>query len=186
MQSLRGLRSPAGWLGRCKARRTMPSRPPFIVSPADVPETRHRYPNSDEQMAPSRAIGRTAGLRQVGLHLMRVLAGTRTSWPHAESSEEEFAFVVSGELDAWIDGELFRMKAGDLVAFPSGTGISHTLLNDGDQEAVLLVGGEADKEENRIVYPLNPTRRTDLPASRWWDDAPRRPLGPHDGRPRSR
>ena len=164
----------------------MPSRPPFIVSPADVPETRHRYPNSDEQMAPSRAIGRTAGLRKVGLHLMRVLPGTRTSWPHAESSEEEFAFVVSGELDAWIDGELFRMKAGDLVAFPSGTGICHTLLNDGDQEAVLLVGGEADKEENRIVYPVNPSRRTDLPARRWWDDAPRRPLGPHDGRPRSR
>jgi uncharacterized cupin superfamily protein len=78
------------------------------------------------------------------------------------------------------------MKAGDLAAFPSGTGICHTFLNDGDQEAVLLVGGEADKEENRIVYPVNPSRKTDLPARRWWDDAPRRSMGPHDGRPRRR
>ena len=164
----------------------MPTRPPFLVSAADVPETRHRYPNSEEAMAPSRAIGRTAGLRRVGLHLVRVLPGTRTSWPHAESSEEEFAFLVSGAVDAWIDGELFRMKPGDLAAFPSGTGICHTFLNDGEEEAVLLVGGEADKDENRIFYPLNPGRRTDLPPHRWWDDVPRHPLGPHDGRPRRR
>ena len=78
------------------------------------------------------------------------------------------------------------MKAGDLAAFPSGTGICHTFLNDGQQEAVLLVGGEADKEENRILYPLNPSRRTDLPPRRWWHDAPVRPLGSHDGRPRRR
>src|SRR5262245_32055875 len=108
------------WLGRCKAVPTMPSRPPFIVSAADVPETRHRYPNSDESMAPKRAIGRTAGLRQIGIHQMRLLPGTRTSWPHAESLEEEFVYVISGEVDAWIDGELFHMKAGDLAAFPSG------------------------------------------------------------------
>jgi uncharacterized cupin superfamily protein len=164
----------------------MPSRPPFIVSAADVPETRHRYPNSDEFMAPSRAIGRTAGLRQIGIHQMRLLPGTRTSWPHAESHEEEFVYVISGEVDAWIDGELHRMKAGDLAGFPSGTGICHTFLNDGDTEALLLVGGEADKMENRIVYPVNPSRRTDLPPERWWSDAPRRVLGPHDGQPRRR
>ena len=164
----------------------MPTRPPFLVSATDVPETRHRYPNSDELMAPSRAIGRVAGLRRIGIHHVRVLPGTRTSWPHAESSEEEFVYVVRGEVDAWIDGELFRLKAGDLAAFPAGTGISHTFLNDGEEEAILLVGGETDKEENRIVYPLDPGRRSDLPPSRWWHDAPPRELGPHDGRPHRR
>ena len=51
---------------------------------------------------------------------------------------------------------------------------------------MLLVGGEANKEENRIFYPVNPSRKTDLPARRWWSDIPSRPLGPHDGRPRRR
>ena len=134
-------------------------RPPFIISSADVPERIHHYPRSTEGMAPSRPIGRTAGLMRIGLHLVRVPPGTRTSWPHAESAEEEFAYLLEGEVDAWIDGE---------------------------REAVLLVGGEADKAENRIYYPLHPGRREDLPWSRWWDDIPRRPLGTHDGTPRPR
>ena len=163
-----------------------PNRPPFIVSTADVPETTHRYPKSKEPMGPARAIGRAAGLLKIGLHVQRVPPGHRISWPHAESREEEFVYVLDGEVDAWIDGALHPMKAGDLAAFPSGTGICHTFLNDGDREAVLLSGGEADKSENRIYYPLNPGRRGDLPWSRWWDDVPQHPRGTHDGKPRPR
>jgi len=36
------------------------SRPPFIVPSADVPEETHRYPNSDEDMAPARPRARSA------------------------------------------------------------------------------------------------------------------------------
>jgi uncharacterized cupin superfamily protein len=63
-----------------------PERPPFIVSSADVEETRHAYPKSEEQMAPSRAVGAHAGLLRIGLHLMRVGPGQRTSYPHAEET----------------------------------------------------------------------------------------------------
>jgi len=119
----------------------MPKRPPFIIATADVPERIHKYPNSDEPMAPSRPVGKTAGLLRIGLHLVRVPPGQRTSWPHAEENEEEFAYVIEGEVDAWIDGELHRMKKGDLIAWPAGTGISHTILNDGREE--VLAGGEA-------------------------------------------
>ncbi len=160
-------------------------RPPFIVSSADVPETKHVYPQSDEPMAPSRAIGRAAGLHQIGIHVVRVPPGYRTSWPHAEESEEEFVFVLEGEIDAWIDGHLHRMKKGDLAAFPSGTGISHVFLNDGPGEASLLVGGERPKHGSRIYYPLHPSRKSDLRWSDWWDDVPTRPLGPHDGKPKT-
>ena len=64
----------------------MSTRPPFIISSADVPEKRHRYPNSDEEMAPARHIGRAAGLLQIGILLVRVPPGMRTSYPHAESA----------------------------------------------------------------------------------------------------
>ena len=158
-------------------------RPPFIISSADVPERIHHYPRSTEGMAPSRPIGRTAGLMRIGLHLVRVPPGTRTSWPHAESAEEEFAYLLEGEVDAWIDGELHRMRAGDLAAFPSGTGICHTFLNNGAKEARLLVGGESNKPDNRIFYPLQLHRRGEMPWSHWWDDAPTRPHGSHDGKP---
>ena len=158
-------------------------RPPFLVSTTDVPETTRSYPNSAEAMATSRAIGRAAGLLKIGLHVKRVPPGHRSSWPHAESKEEEFVYVLDGEVDAWIDGALHPMKRGDLAAFPSGTGICHTFLNNGSKEATLLVGGEANKSDNRIVYPLHPQRRGSVPWSQWWDDAPARTQGVHDGKP---
>jgi uncharacterized cupin superfamily protein len=161
----------------------MSTRPPFIVSTADVPERSHVYPNSDEAMGPSRRVGHAAGLRRMGINLQTLPPGSRSSWPHAEEDEEEFVYVVQGEVDCWVDGELHHMVAGDLAAFPAGTGISHCFLNNGDRDALLLVGGEAPKSDSRIFYPLNPSRRGDLTWSQWWDDVPVRPQGPHDGLP---
>ena len=163
----------------------MPARPPFIVSASDIAERPARYTDDQgaEELAPARPIGRVAGLLQIGVHLVRVPPGRRTTYPHAESAEEEFAFVLEGEIDAWIDGDLHRMKVGDFAAFPAGTGICHTFLNNGDREALLLIGGEADKANGRVYYPLNPERRDQMPWSRWWGDAPARHLGPHDGKP---
>ena len=161
----------------------MTSRPPFIVSAADVPERSHVYPQSDEPMGPVRRIGDAAGLQRVGINLQRLPPGSRSSWPHAESDEEEFVYVIDGAIDAWIDGHLHPMAAGDLAAFPAGTGICHSFINNGEREALLLVGGEAWKNANRIVYPLNPSRRTDLKDAEWWHDAPAHELGDHDGLP---
>lgn len=158
-------------------------RPPFIISTTDVPEKTFSYPNSDETMGPSRPIGRAAGLLKIGLHVKRLPPGHRSSWPHAESQEEEFVYVLEGAVDAWVDGVLYPMKAGDLAAFPCGTGICHTFLNNGTEAATLLVGGEANRSDNQIYYPLHPQRRGDMPWSHWWSDPPQRPMGPHDGRP---
>jgi uncharacterized cupin superfamily protein len=162
------------------------ARPPFLVSPADVPETDHTYPDSEERLAFGRPIGRAAGLERVGLNVVRVPPGRRTSYPHAEGDEEEFVDVLEGEIDAWIDGHLHRLVKGDLAGFPAGTGVCHTFLNDGDHDALLLVGGEADKPNARIYYARNPERKPQMRPERWWEDVPLAPQGPHDGRPRPR
>jgi uncharacterized cupin superfamily protein len=160
-----------------------PPRPPFIINPASVPEIRHQYPDSDEGNGYERQIGRMAGLLKIGLNLMRLPPGERSSWPHAEEKEEEFVYVVEGEVDAWIDGVVHPMGAGELAAFPAGTGISHCFINNSANEALLLVGGEASRRESRIFYPLHPHRRGQMPWSGWWEDVPRRRMGPHDGMP---
>src|SRR4051812_6731295 len=161
----------------------MKSRPPFIVSTSELPERSHVYPQSDEPMGPMRRAGSAAGLVRIGINVQRLAPGQRSSWPHAESDEEEFVYVIEGEVDAWIDGEIHRMVAGDFAAFPAGTGICHCFINNSEREALLLVGGEPAKASNRIVYPVNPSRRTDLKESDWWHDAPPRKLGSHDGLP---
>ena len=161
----------------------MSLRPAFIVSASEVDEYSHVYPRSNEAMGPVRRVGASAGLLRLGVNLQRLPPGKRSSWPHAESDEEEFVYIIEGEVDAWVDGEIYRMLAGDFAAFPAGTGISHCFINNSRKDVLLLVGGEASKPSNRIVYPLNPTRREDLAPADWWHDAPARTLGVHDGLP---
>ena len=108
--------------------------------------------------------------------------GHRTSFPHAESREEEFVFVLQGECDAWIDGWLHRVREGDAVAFPAGTGIAHNLINNGGAEARLMVVGQRAVPGNQLFYPLH-VQYSDRWGADWWHGAPRRPLGPHDGKP---
>lgn len=134
-------------------------------------------------MGPVRSIGKAAGLSRIGVNLQRLPPGTRSSWPHAEENEEEFVYVVAGEVDAWVNGHVHRMREGDLAAFPAGTGIAHCFINNSDREVTLLVGGEAAKRGSRIFYPLNPSRQQDMPQQYWWSDVPTHELGPHDGLP---
>lgn len=159
-------------------------RPSFIVHESAVEETAFSYPGSSEVHCPARAIGRAAGLVRTGIHLERLLPGTRTSFPHAEEDEEEWAYVVSGRPSVWIDGVVHALVPGDFVALPPGTGICHVFLNDSAEEARVLVGGERSKPTNRIFYPLNPERRPQVGEARWWPlEQQWTPQGLHNGKP---
>ena len=160
----------------------MPSRPNFIGHWSELENSEEeRYRGVDEPLGFDAPVGSRLGLTRIGIHHVRVPPGRRISYPHAESAEEEFVFVIEGKPDAWIDGVLHPLAPGDSVAFPAGTGICHTFLNNTDDEVRLLVVGEPPKFENRIRYPLNPEREAIRPDR--WDSPPVRPLGPHDGRP---
>ena len=117
------------------------------------------YEGSDELLSIGAPLGRALGLTRIGIHHERLPPGRRTSYPHAESAEEEFVFVLEGRPDAWIDGRLYPLGEGDAVGFPAGTGLCHSILNNSDDEVRLLVAGERSKPENRIYYPCNPEQR---------------------------
>ena len=159
-----------------------PERPSFIAHWSEIerPDDRH-YDEDDELMSIGAPFGRRFGLTKLGIHHERLPPGRRTSFPHAESAEEEFVYVIEGEPDVWIDGHLHRLRPGDAVGFPAGTGIAHSFLNNTEAEVHLLVVGERHKAENRIFYPLHPDRRALHHG--WWDDHPTHALGPHDGMP---
>lgn len=156
-------------------------RPAFIKHWQDL-ETADTasYPNDTELMSIGAPLGYKLGLTRIGIHHERLPPGRRTSYPHAESAEEEFVYVLEGTPDVWIDGYLHRLAPGESVGFPAGTGICHTFLNNTAQEVRLLVVGEASKAENRISYPKN--RDHEATRKDAWSDWPARPLGPHDGK----
>jgi uncharacterized cupin superfamily protein len=122
-----------------------------------------------------------AGFKKLGIHHVNLPPGCRSSLPHAESLEEEFVFVVSGNPHVWIDGYVYELKPNCAVGFPAGTGIAHNFINNSSANAELLVLGERTKKENLCSFPVNPEQRATCKI--WWDDAPQRPLGPHNGEP---
>jgi uncharacterized cupin superfamily protein len=138
-----------------------------------------QYDHHDEPMGFDAPFAGYFDLSRIGIHHIRLLPGRRTSFPHAEKTEEEFIYVISGTPDVWLDGVLHRLAPGDGVGFPAGTGLAHSFLNNTDAEVALLVVGDRSREDNRIVYPVNPERQPY--HGDWWHDAPDRPLGDHDG-----
>ena len=137
------------------------------------------YDGHDEPMGINAPFGSHFGLRRIGIHHQRLMPGARTSFPHAERTEDEFIYILSGTPDVWLDGHLHRLKPGDGVGFKAGDGLAHTFLNNSDSEVEILVVGDKSRPDNQIVYPRNPEQKSG--REDWWEDAPKRPLGPHDG-----
>ena len=125
--------------------------------------------------------GRKLGLSRLGLHHIIIPPQCRTSLPHAESSEEEFIFVISGSPQVWINGNLYQLIPQDMVSFPAGTGIAHNLINNSEEDAHIFVIGERTKLENQYFYPLNPEMKLD--CKMWWNEYPIHKIGNHDGMP---
>ena len=73
------------------------------------------YPDSDERFSIGAPLARKLGLGRIGIHHERLPPGRRTSYPHAESDEEEFVYVLEGHPEAWINGYLWKLEPGDSV-----------------------------------------------------------------------
>jgi uncharacterized cupin superfamily protein len=149
-------------------------RPDFVRHHTEI----ERPEGEGDLRATIARFGRALGLSRLGINQEIVPPGCRTSTPHAHSLEEEFVFVVEGRPDLWVDGELHPLRPGDGIAFPAGTGIAHCLINNTDGAVRLLIVGE-NVPGDRVAYPIDPDQRRPEDD---WPDAPRRPLGPHNGR----
>ncbi|MBP9708238.1 MAG: cupin domain-containing protein [Oligoflexales bacterium] len=126
-------------------------------------------------------IGRRLNFQRLAIHHVVLAPQKRSSYPHAESLEEEFIYVLKGQPHVWINGYLYQLQAGHAIGFPAGTGVAHTFINNTDVDIELLVLGERTKKENFCYFPINP----ELAASSEirWHNAPQHTLGPHNGEP---
>ena len=159
------------------------SRPDFIKHYSEIQdEDDAHYPDSDELLSIGSPFGKKFGFKRLGIHHEVLPPGRRTSWPHAEKTEEEFVYVIEGNPQVWVDGHLHDLHPGDAVGFVPGTGIAHTFINNTDIDVRLLVVGEATRSDNQCYYPLHPDRNAAI-KDFCWKDAPKADLGSHDGFP---
>lgn len=86
-------------------------------------------------------LGDAGGLTDFGVNLMRLPPGNWSSQRHWHSHEDEFVYVLEGELVLIEDGGETLLRAGDCAAFAKGTGNGHHMINRSDAMAVYLEVG---------------------------------------------
>ena len=88
-----------------------------------------------------RRIGDAGGLRDFGINLMTLPPGGWSSQRHWHSHEDEFVWVLEGELTLVENDGQTLLRAGECAAFAKGTGIGHHLKNLSSGVAVYLEVG---------------------------------------------
>ena len=98
-------------------------------------------------------LGDVAGLTQFGVNLLRLPAGQWSSQRHWHTAEDEFVWVVSGEVVLVTDEGEQTLRAGDCAGFPAGAPNGHHLQNRSDEEAILLEVGSRKPDADGCDYP---------------------------------
>src|SRR6266853_5816381 len=129
----------------------LPGSDPGVVAQSNLtsyPEL-HRAAN---QMRYNRRLGDHAGLRNFGVNLTRIVPGGQSSYRHAHSRQDEFIFVLEGEVVLQTnDGEQI-LRPGMCAGFPAGSGDAHRFVNRSATDAKLLVIGDRSSGDE-ITYP---------------------------------
>lgn len=100
-----------------------------------------------------RALGDIAGLTDFGVNRLELPPGSWSSQRHWHSAEDEFVWVLSGEVVLVTDEGEELLQAGDCAGFKAGERNAHHLQNRSTRPAVVLEVGSRRLHEDAVVYP---------------------------------
>ena len=98
------------------------------------------------------ALGNVAGLTQFGVNLTRLKPGAASALRHWHENEDEFVYVLEGEIVLIEDGGETVLKPGDCAGFKAAVANGHHLVNKSQRDALYLEIGTRAKIE-RAHYP---------------------------------
>jgi uncharacterized cupin superfamily protein len=102
-----------------------------------------------------KALGDAAGLDQFGVNLLQLPPGAWSSQRHWHSSEDEFAWVLQGEVVLITDDGEEVLRAGDCAGFKAGDANGHHLQNRSNAPATLLEIGSRRPEDVCIYSDID-------------------------------
>jgi uncharacterized cupin superfamily protein len=100
----------------------------------------------------NRRLGNHAKLVNFGVNLTRIIPGGQSSARHAHSQQDEFVYVLEGEVDLETDAGVETLRAGMCAGFPAGTGNAHRFINRSAADVLLLVVGDRTAGDE-VSYP---------------------------------
>lgn len=99
-----------------------------------------------------RRLGEVFGLNQFGINLVHLGPGGQSALRHFHTHEEEFVYLLEGELVLVSNAGEQTMTAGMCVGFAANTGDAHHLINRSAAPAVYLEIGSRAEADN-AYYP---------------------------------
>lgn len=98
------------------------------------------------------ALGDAVGLTQFGVNIARIEPGQSSALRHWHEQEDEFIYMLEGELVLIENGGEVVLRPGDAAGFKAGSGNAHKLANRSTGDAVYFEVGTRAKSE-RVHYP---------------------------------
>ena len=114
-----------------------------------------------------RRLGDAFGLTKIGINLTILAPGKESSMRHWHTHEDEFIYMVAGEVVLRTDAGEQTLRPGMCAGFPAGDANGHQLVNRSDAPAVYL-------EMSNRVEPRDTTYYSDADVDLVWNG----PLAP--------
>ena len=140
-------------------------RLPALDPAAVTPRTGSGYPEPfRSRVVPreKRALGDATGLTKIGINLSTLLPGKESSVRHYHTREDEFVFVLEGEVVLRTDEGEQTLVAGMCAGFPCGTTNGHQLVNRSSRPARYLEVSNRDPADT-AEYPDDDLRYSKAP-----------------------
>ena len=123
----------------------------MINDPNQVPIIKHsNYPDCFKSLVSGREkqrLGEAVGLQNFGVNLTTLLARSRSSLQHWHLKQDEFIYVLSGELTVISSEGEYILKAGQFTGFPAGKANGHYLYNHTEAIATYLEIGDRTPDD---------------------------------------
>jgi uncharacterized cupin superfamily protein len=132
---------------------------PKRINPATLPSiTGTLYPSPFDEPCRTRQrirLGDPAGLTQYGVNLLRLPPGAWSSQRHWHTHQDEFIYVLSGEVVLVSDAGDETLKAGDAAGFKAGDTDGHCLQNRSDTDTTILEIGTRLAEDGAYYSDID-------------------------------
>ncbi|MSO77928.1 MAG: cupin domain-containing protein [Alphaproteobacteria bacterium] len=122
------------------------SEPPF-TDPKSLPSRRGTtvYPGKLSEPVAGRnktALGDALGLQNFGVNLVRLEPGAASALRHWHTRQDEFIYVLAGEITLVTDAGAQVLAPGTIAGFPAGVANGHHLVNRSARDATYLEVGD--------------------------------------------
>lgn len=100
-----------------------------------------------------RRLGHAAGVTQFGVNICKLKPGAQSSQRHWHQNEDEFVYVLEGEVVLIEDRGEVVLKKGEAAGWKAGVPDGHTIVNRSGRDALLLEVGTRHPAGDKVTYP---------------------------------